>query len=38
MGSNHTGGSGAAMLIKIPMGTEVLADDKETVLYDLSKT
>lgn len=37
MGSNRTGGSGATMLIKIPMGTEVLADDKETVLYDLVK-
>jgi len=34
MGSDRTGKGGDDCIIKIPVGTEILAEDKETVLYD----
>ena len=37
-GSNRTGKSGNDLEIAIPVGTEILADDKETLLADLTHT
>lgn len=37
MGRNRTGGSGKSITIKVPVGTQILADDKETLLADLTK-
>jgi GTP-binding protein len=37
MGSDRTGKSGRTLLIKVPVGTQVLADDRETLLYDLDR-
>lgn len=34
MGRNRHGANGADVVLKVPVGTEVLAEDKETVLYD----
>ena len=34
MGKNRSGKGGDDLVIKIPVGTEILAEDKETVLYD----
>lgn len=34
MGDNRSGKGGDDCVIKIPVGTEILAEDKETVLYD----
>ncbi|MBW6528311.1 GTPase ObgE [Sphingomonas sp. RHCKR7] len=37
-GSNRTGGGGKDLVIKVPVGTQVLADDEErTLLLDLTK-
>ena len=36
-GRNRTGGAGDTILVKVPVGTQVLADDKETILYDFDK-
>ncbi|WP_277980838.1 GTPase ObgE [Sphingomonas phyllosphaerae] len=37
-GSNRTGGGGKDLVIKVPVGTQVLADDEErTLLADLTK-
>ena len=37
-GSNRTGGGGDDLVIKVPVGTQVLADDEErTVLLDLTR-
>ena len=37
-GSNRTGGGGDDLVIKVPIGTQVLADDEErTLLLDLTK-
>ncbi|MDG2535955.1 GTPase ObgE [Sphingomonas sp. HITSZ_GF] len=37
-GSNRTGGGGEDLVIKVPIGTQVLADDEErTLLLDLTK-
>lgn len=35
MGRCKTGPSGADLVIRVPVGTEIVADDKETVLADL---
>lgn len=37
MGRNRTGAGGADLIIKVPVGTEVLDEDKETVLADFTK-
>jgi GTP-binding protein len=34
-GKNMTGASGKALVIKVPVGTQVMADDRETVLADI---
>ena len=36
-GSNRTGGGGDDLLIKVPLGTQVLDEDRETVLLDFTK-
>ncbi len=36
-GSNRTGGGGDDLLIKVPVGTQVLSEDKEDVLLDFTK-
>ncbi len=37
MGKDRTGGKGKAIVLKLPQGTQVLAEDKETVLADLTE-
>src|SRR5215475_13742087 len=37
MGKDRSGASGKTLVIKVPIGTQVLAEDKETVLADLTK-
>lgn len=37
MGRNRSGKKGEDCLIRVPEGTQVLADDKETILYDFVK-
>ena len=36
-GRNQTGGGGDDLLIKVPVGTQVLAEDRETVLLDFTE-
>ena len=36
-GRNQTGGGGDDLVIKVPVGTQVLSDDKEVVLADLTE-
>jgi GTP-binding protein len=36
-GPNRTGAGGKDLVIKVPIGTQVLADDQETVLADLTE-
>jgi GTP-binding protein len=36
-GQNRTGGGGADLVIKVPVGTQVLSDDKEHVLADFTE-
>ncbi|MBV9932571.1 MAG: GTPase ObgE [Alphaproteobacteria bacterium] len=36
-GSNRTGGGGGDLVVKVPVGTQILSDDKEHVLADLTK-
>lgn len=36
-GSNRTGGGGDDLVIKVPVGTQVLSEDKEEVLLDFTK-
>jgi GTPase len=36
MGKNRTGGKSADVVLKVPVGTQVLDEDKETVLADLT--
>ena len=36
-GSNRTGGSGDDIVIKVPAGTQILAEDRETVIADLTR-
>jgi GTPase len=35
MGRNRSGAAGADVVLRVPVGTQILADDKETVLLDL---
>ncbi len=35
MGRNRTGAGGADLLIRVPVGTQILAEDKETLLLDM---
>ncbi|WP_337996780.1 GTPase ObgE [Oleispirillum naphthae] len=35
MGRDRTGGAADTLLIKVPVGTQVLAEDRETLLYDM---
>src|SRR3974390_3014995 len=37
MGKNRHGAGGADVVLKVPVGTEVLDEDKETVLLDLDR-
>ena len=37
MGKNRSGANGADCIIKVPPGTQILAEDQETLLADLSK-
>jgi GTP-binding protein len=37
MGKNRSGHSGASLVLKVPVGTQVLDEDQETVLLDLTK-
>lgn len=37
MGRNRHGANGADVVLRVPVGTQVLDEDKETVLYDLDK-
>ncbi len=36
-GSNRTGGGGDDLIVKVPVGTQVLSEDKEEVLLDFTK-
>jgi GTP-binding protein len=36
-GSDRHGRNGKSLLIKVPVGTEILAEDKETVIADMTK-
>lgn len=35
MGGNRTGAAGKPLILKVPVGTQILDEDKETVLFDL---
>ena len=37
MGSDRTGKSGAPLVLDVPVGTQILADDRETLLVDLTE-
>lgn len=37
MGRNRTGHNGASITLKVPVGTQIIADDKETLLLDVTK-
>ncbi len=37
MGANRSGADGATLVLRVPQGTEILDDDKETVLLDLPR-
>lgn len=37
MGRNRTGGKGDDVVIRVPVGTEILDDDRETVLADMTR-
>ena len=37
MGSDRTGAAGTDLLIKVPVGTQILAEDQETVIVDLAE-
>lgn len=37
MGSNRSGASGSDIVVRVPVGTQVLAEDKETLLYDFEE-
>jgi GTP-binding protein len=36
MGRDRTGGAGASVVMRVPVGTQVLEDDKETLVADLT--
>ena len=35
MGRNRTGGKGKTIIVKVPIGTQILEDDKETLIADI---
>lgn len=37
MGRNRTGANGADVVLKVPVGTQILADDNETLLADMTE-
>jgi GTP-binding protein len=37
MGRQRTGADGNSITLKVPVGTQIFADDKETLLYDLTE-
>ena len=37
MGRNRTGAKGADVILKVPVGTQVFAEDNETLIYDLTE-
>ena len=37
MGSDRTGKSGETLVIKVPLGTQILAEDREKVLFDMDR-
>lgn len=37
MGKDRTGPGGEDVIVKVPVGTEIIDEDKETVLYDLTE-
>ena len=37
MGSNRTGAGGEDVVLKLPVGTQILAEDKQTVIADLTE-
>jgi GTPase len=37
MGRNRAGGAGADVILKVPVGTEVLEEDRETLIADLDR-
>ncbi len=37
MGNSRSGSSGAPLLIRVPLGTQILSEDKETVLADFTE-
>jgi GTP-binding protein len=37
MGQNRSGASGRSVVLRVPVGTQILADDNETVVADLTK-
>ncbi len=37
MGSNRTGGGGEDAVLRLPRGTQILAEDRETVIADLTR-
>ena len=37
MGSNRTGANGKDMVLKVPVGTEILAEDGETLIADMTR-
>ncbi|MEK9671116.1 MAG: GTPase ObgE [Rhodospirillaceae bacterium] len=37
MGKNRTGAGGKAIVLRVPQGTQILDDDKETVLADMTE-
>ena len=36
-GNNQTGASGKDLILEVPIGTQIYAEDKKTLLYDLTK-
>ncbi len=37
MGKNRTGHSGAAVVLRVPVGTQILGEDKETLIADMTE-
>jgi GTP-binding protein len=37
MGANRSGSSGPTITLKVPVGTQILDEDKETVLFDMTR-
>jgi GTP-binding protein len=37
MGKNRSGGAGKTIVLRLPVGTQILDEDRKTVLYDLTR-